>query len=185
MNEIQDIGKQLVEYSQDSAAFSAQRGILDDLFPYIFEASKRMSLRAIGRWLQSEHQITISATSLAKAMRNAHKYWIQNLEEIEPSVRIVARAHKVSPSFVMSSENVIRRLEGQIPTLAGDGDEGARIMWEYDDAVAAIKAFWSWMPTDACSECLAQAEKYFEVDDDMGPENDGGKHERTDERKDG
>ena len=45
----------LVEHAKQ-ADFSAQRGLIDELFPAIFQASKRMSLRAISRWLRDEPQ---------------------------------------------------------------------------------------------------------------------------------
>jgi hypothetical protein len=183
MNDKQDIGKQLLEYAEESAAFTAQRGFLDELFPYIFAASKRMSLRAIGRWLQAEHQISISPTTLAKAMRNADKYWIAILEEIEPAVRIVARAHQVSPAFVMSSENEIQFLSMQTPTLAGDGDAGQHIMMEYLSAIDEIKGFWNSTPSDALAECLAYVPKVFEDDNDKETEKAGGFNERTDDTK--
>jgi hypothetical protein len=182
MNDKQDIGKRLVEYSLEAEAFSANRGVMDEFFPYIYEASRRMSLRAIGRWLLAEHQISISPNTLARAMRNPEKYWIQILEDLEPSVWIVARAHDASPSFVLSSVDVIQQLSSRTPTFSvGDGS-AERSLEEYDKAVEAVRAFWSGMPVNALKDCLAYVGKVFEEDTETGAENDGEKHERKAKR---
>jgi len=185
MNDISDIGKQLVEHSLEADAFSAHRGMMDELFPFIFEASKRMSLRAIGRWLQSEHKISVSPNTLARAMRNAEKYWIQILEELEPSVRIVARAHDASPTHVLSSPDVIWSLEAETPTLTEVGEDIGDSYWDYKNAMTAIKVFWSQMPPAALAECLCYVGKVIEDGNDKGTDEEGEKHEGTDERKDG
>ena len=167
MNIMKEIGRELVEYSQEAEAFSANRGLMDELFPYIFEASKRMSLRAIGRWLLTEHKVSVSPNTLARAMRNPEKYWIQYLENIEPYVRTVARAHNVDPHFVLSAREVILHLEGKEPAFSGAGgaEKIEQRIHDYQKAVDEINEFWSSMPDFALEECLEYVEKVFDSGD--------------------
>ena len=104
MSELNEIGKELVNFATYPETLRVKRGTLDELFPYVYVASKRMSLRAIGRWLKAEKMISISPTSLARAMRLADQYWKRILEEIDPAVRMVARLNRMSCLEVLASE---------------------------------------------------------------------------------
>jgi hypothetical protein len=84
LSELQDVGAQLVEHARQDAGFSA-RGVLGELFPYVQDASQRMSTRAISRWLADTHGIKLSAVSISKALRNPDKYWDEYFDAIEPA----------------------------------------------------------------------------------------------------
>ncbi len=94
-SEIQDVGAQLVEHARQDAGFSA-RGVLGELFPYVQDASQRMSTRAISRWLAETHGIKLSAVSISKALRNPEKYWDEYLDAIEPAAIHVENVSDVS-----------------------------------------------------------------------------------------
>ncbi|HTY88794.1 MAG TPA: hypothetical protein VMB80_15100 [Candidatus Acidoferrum sp.] len=88
-----DVGQKLVGHSK-SAEFSANRGLVVELFPFIFEASERMSARAISRFLQDEQNIKLSAVTITKALNEAQKSWVSFFRSIEPSAVVIARQTK-------------------------------------------------------------------------------------------
>lgn len=67
-----NIGKQLLDFSKEEGL--TVRGALDDLFPYIYAVSERLSTRKISQWLEDQHQIKISFSSIAKALQKADIY---------------------------------------------------------------------------------------------------------------
>lgn len=149
--EIAAIGDELVRSSVEGE-FSAQQGLVDELWPYIYRASKRMSSRAISRWLKDEKNIKLSPVTIAKALRESDRYWLKFFDPIEAAALIVARAHGV--------ESIVRLLEDEcifsdatngIPTVAGDAG-----IDEYDKAKDTIAELWFGETLDALSreECL-------------------------------
>jgi hypothetical protein len=80
--DLHDIGADLMNHARQDAEFSA-RGVLGELFPYVQDASQRMSTRAISRWLAETHGIKLSAVSISKALRNPDKYWDEYFDTIE------------------------------------------------------------------------------------------------------
>src|SRR6516162_7696128 len=91
------VGQKLVGHSK-SAEFTANRGLVVELFPFIFEASERMSARAVCRFLQEEQNIRLSAVTITKALNDPKKSWISFFGSIEPEAIIIAKWAK-SRSF--------------------------------------------------------------------------------------
>jgi hypothetical protein len=85
-----DVGQKLVGHSK-SAEFTANRGLVVELFPFIFEASERMSARAIGRFLMEEQNIRLSQVTIAKALNDPKKSWLSFFEGIESSAITTAK----------------------------------------------------------------------------------------------
>lgn len=85
-----DVGQKLVGHSK-SAEFTANRGLVVELFPFIFEASDRMSARAISRFLMEEQSIRLSAVTITKALNDPKKSWLSFFEIIEPSAITTAK----------------------------------------------------------------------------------------------
>lgn len=85
-----DIGLKLVNHAR-STEFTANRGLVIELFPFIFEASQRMSARAISRFLADEQGVKLSAVTITKAINDPKKSWNSFFDAIEPSARIIAR----------------------------------------------------------------------------------------------
>jgi hypothetical protein len=85
-----DVGQKLVGHSK-AAEFTANRGLVVELFPFIFEASERMSARAISRFLLEEQNIKLSAVTITKALNEPKKSWISFFESIEASAKIIAK----------------------------------------------------------------------------------------------
>ena len=84
-----DIGLKLVGHAK-STEFTANRGLVIELFPFIFEASQRMSARAISRFLLEEQGVKLSAVTITKALNDPKKSWNAFFDTIEPSARVIA-----------------------------------------------------------------------------------------------
>ncbi len=84
-----DIGLKLVGHSK-STEFTANRGLVIELFPFIFEASQRMSARAISRFLLEDQGVKLSAVTITKALNDPKKSWNAFFDMIEPSARAIA-----------------------------------------------------------------------------------------------
>ena len=84
-----DIGLKLVGHSK-STEFTANRGLVIELFPFIFEASQRMSARAISRFLLDEQGVKLSGVTITKALNDPKKSWNAFFDTIEPSARVIA-----------------------------------------------------------------------------------------------
>jgi hypothetical protein len=87
---LNDVGQKLVGHSK-STEFTANRGLVVELFPFIFEASERMSARAINRFFEQEQKIKLSAVTITKALNDPKKSWISFFETLEPNATITAK----------------------------------------------------------------------------------------------
>ncbi|MCB1276446.1 hypothetical protein [Prosthecobacter sp.] len=105
-----NIGLQLSTFSKEEAEYSA-RGVLTELFPFIVEASRRMSTRAISRWLSEFHGVKLSAVSIAKALRNPERYWDDYLEMLEPFARRVEEATDVTVEDLLSNTDLFHAID--------------------------------------------------------------------------
>lgn len=63
------IGEALLNHAEE--AESSRRGIADELFPYIYVAAKKMSTRAISRWLEETQEVKLSAATISKVLRES------------------------------------------------------------------------------------------------------------------
>jgi hypothetical protein len=78
------------------------------LFPYIYIASRRMSLRAISRWLQEKHSVSLSAAAISRALNSPELHLERLAESIAPPVRYVAKLYGFQPLdllYGMEAEN--------------------------------------------------------------------------------
>ena len=154
MNEIAEIGQELVHYAKNEADFSAQRGLVEELFPYIWMASRRMSLRAISQWLESTKGVSLSANTISRAMRNQKKYWLAWSEPMEPAAKVFAEAHDLSADEVLEMEpEHFGIFLGRSPTVCGVQDE-LNELWELDRATEWLKQ-WFELPDVVRAECLS------------------------------
>ena len=84
-----DIGLKLVGHAK-ATEFTAHRGLVIEMFPFLFEASQRMSARAISRFLLAEQGVKLSAVTITKALNDPKKSWNAFFDTIEPSARDIA-----------------------------------------------------------------------------------------------
>jgi len=165
------IGRDLVEYSKH-AEFSAQRGLLEELFPHIYLASKRLSCRAISRWLAEERNVKLSYVSVGRALRNAEYYWRVMAEEIEPAARAFAEAHDADQNEVLMQRERFEALCLEQPRLCPVGEGSAAVgkaLREYEQAREKLRQ--EWFVHD--DEVLAHCEKYLTVEEQQSKEAEG------------
>lgn len=168
MNQIRQA---LVEHAKE-ADFSAQRGLIDELFPAIFQASKRMSIRAISRWLRDEQKIELSPMTISRALRKADEHWLAWVEEVEPAARIVGQAHDLQWEDVLFQPGLIESLNGKPPSLRGDNVEAQ--FADYDRAFQILRDRWLILDEDTRQECRSVACRE-ELKEEKGQKNETGK----------
>jgi hypothetical protein len=147
------IGEDLLEHA-DHTAFTAQRSVLEELFPYILQASQRMSARAIGRWLQDKHGVKFSFVAVARALREKEKHLLAMVERIEPAARCFASGHNVSMGQFLFDRELFDHLRNQPPVLAArDGADVAELAGSVDRASMELEEHWFAYPKDVLREC--------------------------------
>lgn len=136
------VGAQLVQASEDWERSPGE--ILTELFPYVFEASKRMSTRAICRWLEESHGIKISQPTISRALRNPEKYWQPFAELMEPHARIVERGTKPASSEFMADERLFEWAiqEDNLEFSGNDADEVFADRNEIGRAIHYLRDHW-------------------------------------------
>jgi hypothetical protein len=101
---IEQIGAELVETSktgiEDSLPLSTK------LFPYIYIASRRMSLRTISKWLQDNHGVSLSAAAISRAVNSSEMHLERLAETISAPARYVATAYGHNPMNLLFREEV-------------------------------------------------------------------------------
>jgi hypothetical protein len=88
------VGPKLLAHSK-SAEFTARRGLVVELFPFIFGASERMNAKAISAFLETEQGIKLSAVTINKALKDPAKNWNLFFDLIEPAARTFAKDETV------------------------------------------------------------------------------------------
>ena len=165
------IGADLMEYASEEASFSASRGVVTELFPYIFAASRTMSSRAISRWLEERQGIKLSAVTIAKALREPRKHWIAFTDKLEASVRIYAEAFEVKPEiFLRSFDSFDHTAATPAKISAGTAEEAEISMDEVHGAVQKIRDEWFSLPDTARKQCIDFLLIDAPADDETGEE---------------
>jgi hypothetical protein len=83
-------GQKLFAHSK-AAEFTAKRGLVVELFPFIYGAGDRMSAKAISEFLEKEQHIKLSSVTINKALRDPAKNWNQFFDLVEPAARLYAK----------------------------------------------------------------------------------------------
>lgn len=106
------IGQTLVEHSH-KVKLEEKRGVVIELFPFIFEASSRMSARAISRFLKEKHGVQLSAVTVSKALSDLKKSWNQYFDVIEPFADVFAQGSYYTPQleFLFDDEKFNRMFD--------------------------------------------------------------------------
>ena len=166
MNEVlQKVGLELVESARLNEEFSAQRGLISELFPYVYEASKRMSSRAISRWLESSG-VKLSAVTISKALRNPKPYWQELADEIEPAARVFSDAYDISIKDVLLNETAFSLCRARPPCCNGATHDGLMdSMKEIEDAGTKLVNQWYKLSLATREACLGCADFDLEESD--------------------
>jgi hypothetical protein len=163
--DIEAVGNSLIEHVRGTAA--SRHGIIDEIFPYARQAAKKISARAICRFLEEEHGVKLSYVTIGRALRQPEKYWnlYVDLNSIEQHLRIVGRTHnKPVKDFMSEPEKFQEMLEGEKVYAVDDIlDESAisRAMMDYENAVAVLDAKWFCFDEDILEEARMYLLKRF------------------------
>src|ERR1700691_1702556 len=156
-DDLQKLGWELMECSRENEEFTRQRGLINELFPFVYVAAKRMSSRAISRWLESKG-VKLSAVTIAKALRNPQPYWQELAEEFEPAATVFSNAHEISVCTVLSNEDAFHHQAAKPPSVAGITREGVLdALNQIEDATQKLKEGWFQLPAAAREACLGYA----------------------------
>ena len=102
---IRDIGKSLVEQAENKP--SSARGMVDELFPYIHTASKRMSARAISKWLEEKQQVKLSYTTVSKVLKEADERMLKHFRDMRTiEDELHGRSPLSSPQTVWGDKSI-------------------------------------------------------------------------------
>jgi len=108
------VGPKLLAHSK-SAEFTARRGLVVELFPFIFGASKRMNAKAISAFLEKEQGIKLSAVTINKALKEPAKNWNLFFDQIEPAARIYAKGEPVPmKDFLFRRQYLLKKAENPV-----------------------------------------------------------------------
>ncbi len=149
------LGMRLLDYAKNAAPFSA-RGILGELFPYIFDASKRMSTHAISKWLLGAHKVKLSATAIANALKKPEKhleYFASRAEEIAQTVSDYSGVpifDLLNPINEASSQRVRQEADKQNLLDAKNAIRNIR----YQMSVASLDDCWHCFSRQLRMECI-------------------------------
>jgi len=158
---IRDAGNDLVEYARNFGE-EETRSLTELLFPAIFLASKRMSSRAISRWLKENKGIKFSATSVAKALRNQERYFENIADRAFPIAEHVANSLGLDVAELLTEETPPPDLlaQEQMPTVI-DGDHYHDLRNYLDSAISQLRE--DWFNLDR--EIRYRALQYFDFSD--------------------
>lgn len=152
-----ELGAALINEAEQHATFSHRRGLINELFPFVFEASKRMSCRAISRWLETKGH-PLSAATIAKALRNPSSHWQELADEVEPMARIFAESHRAEITELLRRPELFEALREMPPTFQlADQDSVQLAMEAYEDAKQILSENWFLLPSAAREACLVYA----------------------------
>ena len=135
-----DIGQKLVGHSKE-AEFTANRGLVIELFPFIFEASERMSVRAISRFFEEEQDIKLSYVTIGKALNDPKQSWLSYFHSVEPAAITIAKWFRpASFKYLYSSKSDFdTRMNFEKEGLIGSAVVRGAVSLLRPDRAAAVK----------------------------------------------
>jgi len=161
---LSEVGAELVAASKEVERTPGE--IMEEMFPFVFEASRRMSARQISRWLHENRGIEISQPTISRALRNADKYWEQFADSIEPQARIVEGALDWQMEEFLYNERGFRHhIEDKKtpPKVSGDTfDEQMHSLGEYESAVRFLIDHWFSLDSSVRDNCY----RFFQSKDE-------------------
>ena len=167
MNATKELGAKLVQESRLNVESCMQRSVIFHLFPFIYEAAKRMSTRGIVRWLEA-NGTKISLATVAKALRTPNQYWQEIYEDIEPAAMVVAQTHNLAIRTLLTDQELFFDLvhdKNTFPNLQSKSseDKAQEHCDEYLDACAKLQEDWYCLPPTAIQACLASIQETEKV----------------------
>ena len=147
--DLEAVGGSLIEHAQ-AAEFTAQRGVIETLFPYVVQASKRMSARSISKFLDDQHRVKVSYVTIGKALRQPARYWNLYFDNVENAAWVVAQTHGRQLKEFISEPDKYQEMLDEKPVLQiekkGKRAELQKALFlaqaEYEAAVSLLDDKW-------------------------------------------
>ncbi len=159
--QIRGIGLSLVAHPRE--ADTSARGLIDELFPYIYEASSRMSSRAISAFLRDAHNVSISPSTITRSLKRSDKFIDGVIDEIEPLVRSAAEGFGDEKAWqLLVDEGSWHETESQSwPTFETGNDAADRALaGECLNSVRKLGAKWWTYGSNFRAAVLARMKKF-------------------------
>ena len=167
--DIADIGAELVEASQKMEQSPGE--VLEELFPYVYDASRRMSTRAMSAWLKANYGIQISQPTLSRALRNPEKYWQGFAEYIEPWARRVEEEIGATMQDFLFRDGIFHHLVEKVPpSTAFEANSDEAIQYgEFETAASFLEQKWFTLSPETRLQCR----RYFREMEEAESETEG------------
>jgi hypothetical protein len=154
------IGKSLSQYAR-KAEFTAQRGLVSELFPFLVDATNRMSARAISRFLENEHGVKLSSVSITKALKEPEKHWRAYFDLFLTEAAFIEQETKISRAELLlhpkkSVEHVVEKLTKQM--AIGPSSFNPPL----DAAYGTVTAKWFTLSPETIQVGLPHLKKYLD-----------------------
>lgn len=158
---LSEIGREVVETSRETGG----RGIVAQLFPYILEASKRLSARAISREFQ-KRDVKISQVSISKALRDPDRHFEAHFDYVEPAARVIDQKLGFSAKSLLTIMDSFQEAQAlyQSGEYLTDDEQLLR------DAFTILSDDWWSLGEDFRDRCLEHGELADEDEPDAGIE---------------
>jgi hypothetical protein len=152
-HDIANIGAELVGASLGTERSPGE--VLNELFPYVNEASRRMSTRGIRDWLKENHGILISQPTLSRAIRSPGKYWQAFAEYIEPWARRVEEAVPCTMQDFLFDARLFRHFVEELPPANSFPEESdERVKYgEVEEAADFLEQKWFSLSEESRLQC--------------------------------
>jgi len=139
----EQIGSELVDFAKEKE--TSIRGLVTELFPFIYTASKRMSTRAISKYLLESQNVKLSAATIAKALREPEKHVEAFADKVEPYARRVSNAWNLTILEVLDDHHAFDLVTQHDPKIAFESDESpffSEALGECEEARRIINSIW-------------------------------------------
>lgn len=120
------------------------RGAVNDLFPFIYEAAGRMSTRAISAFLQDQERISISPSTVLRALRQPDMYFDAYLDEIEVALEVLKGTYSEADAFaLLTDEHEFRAEVAKGSSVGGvSAEDIAEAESALDRALGTLRLAW-------------------------------------------
>jgi hypothetical protein len=147
--DLSGVGPKLLAHSK-SAEFTARRGLVVELYPFIYGASERMSAKAISEFLVRERGIKLSSVTINKALKEPARNWNLFFDMVEPSARIFEKGQGDKMSDFLFRETYLFKpfknrvfkavVDALVPERVGEAGKILREKWYAIELEVRLKA---------------------------------------------
>ncbi|MEI6166466.1 MAG: hypothetical protein WCS52_04670 [bacterium] len=159
-DKLNEMREGLLEFAE-SGPSRAKHGLITALFPFIYQAARRISTRAISRWLEETHQTKISPAGVSKSLREPERHWEGYWELIEPSARIFEAHNPAAMESFLFDRELFEKMAAENQNLEGDNQD------DYWNAIEALQKEWFALDDKTLSNMWKYVPKVVHDDDNL------------------